>query len=103
MEKPRHFAHDPIAGGGHGRKTLCGKSRGDAGELIDRALAQRPDLVAKLANLRARQAGVRLARAAYYPKVSLEANGGWSKLDINAYSSSYTDNSKPAYGVGVGD
>ena len=70
-------------------------------ELIDRALAQRPDLVAKLATLRARQAGVRLARSAYYPKISLEGNVGWEKLDINAYNSSYTGNSKPAYGVGL--
>jgi outer membrane protein len=69
--------------------------------LIDRALSQRPDLVAKLANLRARQAGVRQARAAYYPKISLEASGGYSKLDVNAYSSPYTGNSKPVYGIGV--
>jgi outer membrane protein len=69
--------------------------------LIDRALSQRPDLVAKLANLRARQAGVRQARSAYYPKISLEASGGYSKLDVNAYSSPYTGNSKPVYGIGV--
>jgi outer membrane protein len=69
--------------------------------LIDRALSQRPDLVAKLANLHARQAGVRQARAAYYPKISLEASGGYEKLDVNAYSSPYTGNSKPVYGIGV--
>jgi len=70
-------------------------------ELIDRALAQRPDLVAKLASLRASQAEVRQARSAYYPKISLAANGGWSKLDVNAYDSPYFGNSKPTYGVGV--
>lgn len=70
-------------------------------DLIDRALSQRPDLVAKLANLRARQAGVRLARSAYYPKISLEGSVGWEKLDINAYSSPYVGNSKPVYGIGV--
>lgn len=69
--------------------------------LIDRALSQRPDLVAKLANLRARQAQVRLARSAYYPKISLEGSVGWDKLDINAYDSPYTGNSKPVYGVGL--
>lgn len=69
--------------------------------LIDRALSQRPDLVAKLANLRASQAQVRLARSAYYPKISLEGSAGWEKLDVNAYSSPYTGNSKPVYGVGV--
>jgi outer membrane protein TolC len=69
--------------------------------LIDRALSQRPDLVAKLANLRARQAQVRLARSAYYPKISLEGNAGWSKLDVSAYHSPYTGNSKPVYGIGL--
>lgn len=69
--------------------------------LIDRALSQRPDLVARLASLRARQAQVRLARSAYYPKISLEGSVGWEKLDVNAYSSPYTGNSKPVYGVGL--
>lgn len=69
--------------------------------LIDRALSQRPDLVASLATLRARQADVRRAKAAYYPKISLEGSAGWEKLDVNAYDDPYTGNSKPAYGVGL--
>lgn len=78
------------------------KSAGESlDRLIDRALSQRPDLVAKLANYRASQARVKLARSAYYPKVSLEGSAGWEKLDVNAYDSSYTGNSKPAYGIGV--
>lgn len=71
-------------------------------DLIDRALAQRPDLVARLASLRAAQDAVHAARAAYYPKISMEASGGWSKLDANAYSEPYVGNSKPVYGVEVG-
>jgi outer membrane protein TolC len=70
-------------------------------DLIDRALSQRPDLVAKLANLRARQAGVRLARSAYYPTVSLEGSVGYERLDVNAYNSPYVSNGKPTYGVGL--
>ena len=70
-------------------------------KLIDRALSQRPDLVNKLANLRACEDQVRLARSAYYPKVSLEGSAGWEKLDVNAYSSPYTGNDKPSYGVGL--
>jgi outer membrane protein TolC len=69
--------------------------------LIDRALSQRPDLVARLANLRACRDRVRLARSAYYPQISLEGNAGLSKLDINAYDSPYTGNSKPVYGIGL--
>jgi outer membrane protein TolC len=71
------------------------------GDLVERALSQRPDMVARLANLRAHQADVRKARAAYYPKVSLAASVGESKLDVSAYGSPYTGNSKPEYGVGV--
>jgi outer membrane protein len=70
-------------------------------DLIDRALSQRPDLLAKLAELKASQAAVRKARAAYYPKITLEAGAGWSALDVNAYDSPYIGNSKPSYGAGL--
>jgi len=70
-------------------------------ELINRALAQRPDLVAQLANVRAQQAEVKKTRAAYYPKVSLDAGVGWSALQVNAYDDPYIQNSKPDYGVGL--
>jgi len=51
-------------------------------------LSQRPDLVAKLANVRASRAEVQQARAAYYPKVALNANGGFSELDVSVNNSS---------------
>ena len=70
-------------------------------DLIDRALSQRPDLLAKLADLKASQAAVRKARAAYYPKISLDAGAGWSKLDASAYDSPYVGNSKPVYSAGL--
>jgi outer membrane protein TolC len=70
-------------------------------ELLDRALSQRPDLVAKLANLRVRQAGVKKARAAYYPKVSLGANAGWAELDVSVKDSPYFGGNEPVYGAGV--
>ncbi len=86
-------------------KTPAGPVDENLGEplddLIDRALSQRPDLVAKLANLKASQEKVRKARSEYYPKISLEADGGWSKLDINAYGSPYVGNSKPVYGASI--
>jgi outer membrane protein len=70
-------------------------------ELIDRALSQRPDLVAKLAKVRAEQAEVQKAHAAYYPKISLDASAGWEALQVNAYNDPYFGNSKPDYGVGL--
>jgi outer membrane protein len=69
--------------------------------LINRALSQRPDLVAKLASLRAHQADVNKAQAAYYPKISMDASMGWSALQVNAYDDPYFGNSKPDYGVGL--
>ena len=70
-------------------------------DLIDRALSQRPDLQGKLATLKASQAAVRKARAAYYPQITLGASAGWSKLDVNAYTSPYFGNSKPVYGTAL--
>jgi outer membrane protein TolC len=70
-------------------------------DLLDRALSQRPNLVAKLANLHAAQAGVRKARAAYYPKISLGANAGWAELDVSVKDSRYFGGNEPVYGAGV--
>jgi outer membrane protein len=70
-------------------------------DLIERALSQRPDLVAVLAKVRAGQAAVRKARADFYPKISLDATGGWLKVDQDAYNGPYVGNSKPIYGIGV--
>jgi len=57
--------------------------------------------VASLAKLHALQAEVRQAHSAYYPKISLQGNAGWSKLDLSVYDSPWFGNSKPAYGVGL--
>ena len=70
-------------------------------ELIDRALSQRPDLVAKLANVRAKQAEVKKARAAYYPKVSMNANAGVANLDVSIAGSPYFGGTQPIYGGGI--
>jgi len=70
-------------------------------QLIDRALSQRPDLVAKLADLHTAQAGIRKARAEYYPKAFFEASGGWSKIETNAFGDPYFGNSKPDYSAAL--
>ena len=43
-------------------------------KVIDHALAKRPDLIAKVAALRAKEADVRSARAAHHPALALSAN-----------------------------
>ncbi len=69
--------------------------------LMDRALSQRPELVARLAGVRASRAEVKRARAAYYPKVALGANVGVSELDVSAVNSPYFGGADPVYGVGL--
>ena len=44
--------------------------------LIDQALSQRPDLSARLAELRAKEAEIRKAEASFWPTLSLNANAG---------------------------
>ena len=45
-------------------------------KMVDQALEQRPDLMARLAELRAREAEVKKARAEFWPKISLGGNIG---------------------------
>jgi outer membrane protein len=78
-----------------------GTSATSVDELIDRALSQRPDLVARFAEVRARQAEVDKARAAFYPKVVLDANLGYTELDVSIEHSKYFGGSEPVYGAGV--
>jgi outer membrane protein TolC len=51
-----------------------------AEQLIDRALQQRPDLLQQVANLRAQEAAVKEAHAAYYPKLTVSAIAGQQYL-----------------------
>lgn len=54
-------------------------------QAIDRALAQRPDLVARLADVRAKEAALRKARADYWPKLAARAAvaGNIGQLSVN--------------------
>ena len=48
--------------------------------LIDRALADRPDLLAQAAEIRAAEDDVRLAKAAYRPRIGLSASGAQTSV-----------------------
>jgi outer membrane protein len=52
-------------------------------QLIERALARRPDLAARLATLRAREADVRRARAEFFPRLRLSSSVGG---DVGRYT-----------------
>jgi len=72
---------------------------------IDRALANRPDLIAKVAEFRAREHDVRKARAEYFPTVSLTADAGGvttqSNFNVDGHSSGASTWARPAYGAAV--
>jgi outer membrane protein len=58
-------------------------------QAVDRALTQRPDLLARLASVRAKQADVRKARADYWPRLlarsAVAGNIGQLKVEDSAY------------------
>jgi outer membrane protein len=69
--------------------------------MIDLALSQRPDLVAKLANLRAKEAEVRKAHADFYPKVAVDAHVGRLRLDVSIDDSDFFGDDHTVYGAGI--
>src|SRR5260221_2480654 len=50
-----------------GQRSTSEQANGSVDELIERALWQRPDLVAKLANVHAKEDGIKKVRAEHYP------------------------------------
>jgi outer membrane protein len=69
------------------------------GELITKALSQRPDLVAKLANVRAKEQGILKTRAEYYPKVTLDAHVSETELQVSIANSDFFGGARPTFGA----
>src|SRR6266404_1811502 len=82
-----------------GQRSTSEQANGSVDELIARALSQRPDLVAKLANVRAKHDGIRKVRAEYYPKVAIDAHATETELDVSIDHSDYFGDHRPTYGV----
>jgi outer membrane protein TolC len=83
-------------------QPLARKPEENVDTLVDRALTQRPDLVAKLAEVHARREEVRKARAdGYLPKITLEGNAGYADLNVSVNGSDYLGAKDPIYKVGV--
>lgn len=74
-------------------------------KVIDRALEQRPDLIARVAAVRAKEAEVRLARAAYWPTLALMANvgtlAGRVQVTGGTVPTGWFSAAEPSYGVGL--
>jgi outer membrane protein len=58
-----------------------------ADQAVDRALAQRPDLLQRVANLRSAEASIQQARSNYFPSLSFDGGGGmqrdYGQRDLN--------------------
>src|SRR5262252_8327021 len=72
-------------------------------QVISRALEQRPDLSAKVATLRAREANVRRVQKEYGPKLSVEADVGGlfasQQIDNGGAKTQHADEIAPHYGA----
>jgi outer membrane protein len=82
-----------------GQRSTSEQTNGSVDELIARALSQRPDLVAKLANVHAKQSEIRRVRAEYYPKVAIDAHVSETELDVSIGGSKYIGDNKPTFGA----
>ncbi|HWY41475.1 MAG TPA: TolC family protein [Chthoniobacterales bacterium] len=75
------------------------QANGSVNKLIARALSQRPDLVAKLANVYAKQDEIKKVRAEYYPHVVIDAHVTETDLEVSIAHSDYFGDTKPTVGV----
>src|SRR6266404_1856115 len=82
-----------------GQRSTSEETNDSVDELIERALWQRPDLVAKLANVHAKEDGIKKVRAEYYPKVAIDAHVTETELDVSIKNSPYFGDRRPTYGV----
>lgn len=74
-------------------------------KVIDRMLEQRPDLLARVAVLREKEAEIRRARAAYLPTLSFQGTAGGAfaraQMDINGDNLPAVSTQQPTWGVGL--
>src|SRR4029434_5832517 len=75
------------------------RTEDSVGELMTKALSQRPDLVAKLANVRSKEYEIRKIRAEYYPKVTLDTHLTETDLQVSVAKSDYFGGTRPTFGA----
>src|SRR5438128_4525194 len=81
------------------KNHLNAQTEDSVGELIAKALSQRPDLVAKLANVHGKEQGILKIRTEYYPKVTLDAHFTETDLQVSVAKSDYFGGTRPTLGV----
>ena len=74
-------------------------------QVIERTLEQRPDLMAKVAVLREKEAEIRRARRAYYPTLALQGEAGEtferSQMRVSGNTLPWESTAQPAWSVGL--
>src|SRR6266481_2452164 len=83
------------------KNHLNAQTEDSVGDLITKALVQRPDLVAKLANVRSKEYEIRKIRAEYYPKVTLDTHFTETDLQVSVAKSDYFGGTRPTFGAFV--
>jgi len=68
---------------------------------VMRALAQRPDLVAALAKVRAAEDKIKAVKASYFPKITGLASVGYGEERTSLSASNTFDSSAPTFGAGL--
>jgi len=89
---------DDLAIADLGAEPLPGPLAESPEQAVARALARRQDLKALTARLRAAEAGVRVARAAYWPRVLLRGNAGPAYNNFRVDDFSWASTFMPQYG-----
>lgn len=89
----------PITAASSAGRPLPRRLAEDADTLIRRALASRPDILAALQTVRAREADVAAARASNYPTVALVGQAAQNRAGLNINGQSYTRVDEPGFGV----
>jgi len=73
-----------------------------ADKLIDRALAQRPDLLARVAQVRAREADLRKAQSEFYPKIVIAGDLGQNIGRVRTQGvPGWSSVNEPMYGAAI--
>src|SRR4029450_11842022 len=81
------------------KSRLGAQTEDSVGQLITKALSQRPDLVAKLANVHSKEQEIRKVRAEYYPKVTLDTHFTETDLQVSVAKSDYFGGTRPTFGA----
>jgi outer membrane protein len=82
-----------------GQRLPLDQAERSVNQLITIALSQRPDLVAKLANVHAKEEEIRKIRAEYYPKVLVDAHVSETELDVSIADSKFFGDTEPTWGA----